>query len=316
MAETDFLAELRAQRCRGSRSPAASRARRRCCSCRASRPSDVKVVLAGQGADEPHGGYGRHQAAARARAGCGSCPAAAAAPAAALARALPRAARARRAAHLLGGRGDAERLLRLVEITDAPVRARPARRPPPRQGGRRRSASTRRAAILADVAGPRPARAGALPRHAHVPARRDPDLQRQDVDGGRPRAARAVPRRRADALRRAHPGARAGQARAPASASTAWRWSGSAAAAESRAGPSTASRPRTTTGCARRSARRWSAATRPAGRSAQLIEPSAVARLVAEHRRGRADHKAILYCLLELSEWHHAFVEAREPVAA
>ena len=29
----------------------------------------------------------------------------------------------------------------------------------------------------------------------------------------------------------------------------------------------------------------------------------AVATLVAEHRRGR-DHKAILYCLLELSEWH------------
>jgi hypothetical protein len=37
---------------------------------------------------------------------------------------------------------------------------------------------------------------------------------------------------------------------------------------------------------------------------------------VAEHRRGRADHKSILYCLLELSEWHHAFLEAREPVAA
>jgi asparagine synthase (glutamine-hydrolysing) len=49
---------------------------------------------------------------------------------------------------------------------------------------------------------------------------------------------------------------------------------------------------------------------------AALIDPSAVARLVGEHRRGRADHKAILYCLLELSEWHHAFVEAREPVAA
>ena len=30
----------------------------------------------------------------------------------------------------------------------------------------------------------------------------------------------------------------------------------------------------------------------------------------------RADHKAILFCLLELSEWHAAFVEAREPVAA
>ena len=41
----------------------------------------------------------------------------------------------------------------------------------------------------------------------------------------------------------------------------------------------------------------------------------AVARLVDEHRRGRADHKSVLYCLLELSEWHRAFIEAREPVA-
>ena len=41
-----------------------------------------------------------------------------------------------------------------------------------------------------------------------------------------------------------------------------------------------------------------------------------MARLVDEHARGRADHKSILYCLLELSEWHRAFVEAREPVAA
>ena len=47
-----------------------------------------------------------------------------------------------------------------------------------------------------------------------------------------------------------------------------------------------------------------------------VLKPEAVAQLVAEHRRGRADHKSILYCLLELSEWHHAFVEAREPVAA
>jgi asparagine synthase (glutamine-hydrolysing) len=49
---------------------------------------------------------------------------------------------------------------------------------------------------------------------------------------------------------------------------------------------------------------------------AELIDPAAAARLVDEHRRGRADHKAILYCLLELSEWHAAFVEAREPVPA
>jgi asparagine synthase (glutamine-hydrolysing) len=49
---------------------------------------------------------------------------------------------------------------------------------------------------------------------------------------------------------------------------------------------------------------------------AELIDPAAAHRLVDEHRRGRADHKAILYCLLELSEWHAAFVEAREPVTA
>jgi asparagine synthase (glutamine-hydrolysing) len=49
---------------------------------------------------------------------------------------------------------------------------------------------------------------------------------------------------------------------------------------------------------------------------AGVLRPEAVKQLVAEHRRGRADHKSILYCLLELSEWHHAFVEAREPVAA
>jgi asparagine synthase (glutamine-hydrolysing) len=47
-----------------------------------------------------------------------------------------------------------------------------------------------------------------------------------------------------------------------------------------------------------------------------LVHSEAVARLVGEHRRGRADHKSVLYCLLELSEWHHAFVEQREPVAA
>jgi asparagine synthase (glutamine-hydrolysing) len=49
---------------------------------------------------------------------------------------------------------------------------------------------------------------------------------------------------------------------------------------------------------------------------AGLVEPETVGRLVAEHRRGRADHKSILYCLLELSEWHRAFVEAPAAVPA
>ena len=89
------------------------------------------------------------------------------------------------------------------------------------------------------------------------------------------------------------------------------------AAADRAAGPSTASPPPTTTGCAPRSAeeveRRYAPGEPLAGVHAA---PRRSGRLVAEHRRGRADHKSILYCLLELSEWHHAFVEARQPVAA
>ena len=223
--------------------------------------------------------------------------------------ALPRAARARRAAHLLGGRGDAERLLR---SGGDQRRARCARRSLTRRAARRRRPSAWRAPRSARRrAGPRPARAGALPRHPHVPPRRHPHLQRQDVDGRGPRAARAVPRRRADALRRADPGAGRGCGRAPASACTAWRWRG-CSRRRSRTARSTASPPPTTTGCAPRSARRCErryAARLRAGR-ARRRRPRWRA-LVAEHRSGRADHKAILYCLLELSEWHRAFVEAR-----
>jgi asparagine synthase (glutamine-hydrolysing) len=54
----------------------------------------------------------------------------------------------------------------------------------------------------------------------------------------------------------------------------------------------------------------------PGNAMAELIDPSAAAALVHEHRRGRADHKAVLFCLLELSEWHRAFVEAPEPIPA
>jgi asparagine synthase (glutamine-hydrolysing) len=45
----------------------------------------------------------------------------------------------------------------------------------------------------------------------------------------------------------------------------------------------------------------------------ELVTPEGVRTLVSEHRRGRVDHKNALYCLLELSEWHRAYVEAQEP---
>jgi asparagine synthase (glutamine-hydrolysing) len=274
----------------------------------------VKVVLAGQGADEPHGGYGRHQAAAlleRLRV----VPAAAAAPAAALARALPRAARARRTAHVLGGHGDAERLLRLVEITDAPVRAALL-------GGQRdsrgqeatdeRLVSAR--AILAEVAGRSLLdQALYLDTHMFLPdgilicndkmsMAAGLELRVPFLDVDLMRFVERIPgdtRVRRGAGKRLHrmamerilpPGISGRPKHGFATPYDDWLRASLGAEVERRYAPGTA--------------------------LAALIEPSAVARLVGEHRRGRADHKAILYCLLELSEWHHAFVDAREPVAA
>jgi asparagine synthase (glutamine-hydrolysing) len=47
-----------------------------------------------------------------------------------------------------------------------------------------------------------------------------------------------------------------------------------------------------------------------------LIDPATVAGLVASHRSGAADHKSILYCLLELSDWHRTFIEDAIPAGA
>jgi asparagine synthase (glutamine-hydrolysing) len=306
-AETDFLAELATavprleEPCGIPSAPALAQLSRFAA-------EKVKVVLAGQGADEPHGGYGRHQAAAMLRA-VRHAPAALASPAAAVARALPRAARARRAAHLLGGKGDAERLLRLVEITDGPVR---------------------RALLAADrsngdAEAERLELAGGVLKDVH-----DRDLLEQALyldtrmflpDGillcndkmsmaaglelrvpfldvelmrfveripartrVRPRAGKRIHRM---AMERILP---PGIANRPkhgfATPYDDWLRASLGAEVE----------------------RRY-AESEPLS---ELIRPEAVRTLVAEHRRGRADHKSILYCLLELSEWHRAFVEAPE----
>ena len=71
----------------------------------------VKVVLSGQGADEPHGGYGRHQAALG-LAFLRHVPASPLVRAAALA---PRVEKAAQIARLAGRIGDDERLVRLVD---------------------------------------------------------------------------------------------------------------------------------------------------------------------------------------------------------
>lgn len=81
----------------------------------------VKVVLSGQGADEPLGGYPRHQAAALLRI-VASLPSAVGAPARAATSLLPRNERARRAARLFDAGDDLDRLLQIFEIAPAGTR--------------------------------------------------------------------------------------------------------------------------------------------------------------------------------------------------
>jgi asparagine synthase (glutamine-hydrolysing) len=272
----------------------------------------VKVVLAGQGADEPHGGYGRHRAAAlldRLR----LVPAGAASPAAALARALPRAARARRTAHVLGGHSDAERLLRLVEITDDHVRRDLLTdRRTEAQATEERVQTAR--GFLADVDGrPLLEQALYLDTRMFLP---DGILLCNDKMSMAAGLELRVPFLDLELMRFVE--------RIPASARVRPR-AGKRLhrkAMERLLPPGIAGRPKhgfatpyddwLRASLGSEVERRY----RPGSELAELVEPSAVARLVDEHRRGRADHKAVLYCLLELSEWHGSFVEAREPVAA
>ena len=308
MRETDFLAELarcvpRLEEPCGIPSAAALLQLSRFAA------REVKVVLAGQGADEPHGGYGRHQAAVVLGA-LRLVPPAAAAPAAAVARALRRAATARRVAHLIGGRGDAERLLRLVEITDAATRRSLAGAGA--EAEHERLATVR--GILADVPG-----RGLLDQALYLDTHmclpdgilvcndkmsmaaglelRVPflDLELMRFVERIPASRRVRPRQPKRLHRRAlerllPPEVRTRRKHGFATTYDDWLRASLGRDVE----------------------RRYA----PGSPAAELVDPAAAARLVDEHRRGRADHKAILFGLLELSEWHAAFIEAREPVPA
>jgi asparagine synthase (glutamine-hydrolysing) len=308
MRETDFLAELARcvprleEPCGIPSAPALLQLSRFAA-------KDVKVVLAGQGADEPHGGYGRHQAAALLRP-LRLVPAAAATPAAALARALPRAASARRVVHVLGGRGDAARLLRLVEITDA--RARTALLGPGQEAEQERLATAR--GILADVPGHGLLdQALYLDTHMFLP---DGILICNDKMSMAAGLELRVPFLDVDLMRFVEriPASRRIRPRQPKRLHR--------QALGQLLPPEVTNRPKhgfatpyddwLRASLGREVERRYA----PGSPLAELIDPAAAARLVDEHRRGRADHKAILYCLLELSEWHAAFVQAREPVPA
>jgi asparagine synthase (glutamine-hydrolysing) len=309
MVETDFLAELAQamphleEPCGIPSAPALAQLSRFAA-------GEVKVVLAGQGADEPHGGYGRHQAAALLNR-LKLVPAALASPAAAVARAVPRAARARRAAHLLGGRGEAERLLRLVEITDAPVRSALL------DAGTTSAEDERLATartVLEDVESKDLLEQalyldtrmflpdGILICNDKMSMAASLELRVPFLDVELMRFVERIPAR--DRVRPRH-GKRLHRL-----------------AMQRLLPPAIANRPKhgfstpyddwLRASLGEEVQRRYA----PGQPLTEHIRPEAVEKLVAEHRRGRADHKSVLYCLLELSEWHHAFVEAREPVAA
>jgi asparagine synthase (glutamine-hydrolysing) len=271
---------------------------------------DVKVVLAGQGADEPHGGYGRHRAAA-VLSKLNLFPPAMAAPALAAARILPRAASARRMAHMVGGRSAPERLIRLVEITDHRQRAELTGSVGDAAEGERLASA---AEVLSDVEGRSLLeQALYLDTHMFLP---DGILLCNDKMSMAASLELRVPFLDTELMRFVE--------RIPAAMRTGPR-AGKRLhrmAMASLLPAEIANRPKhgfatpyddwLRESLGEEVERRYGEGE-PLG---ELIDPGAARRLVDEHRRGRADHKSVLYCLLELSEWHRAFVEPRGPVGA
>ena len=271
--------------------------------------ASVKVVLSGQGADEPHGGYGHHQAALALGAAAHLGPLAR--PLRAAAGVFERNERVRRTARLLGDMPDAERLVRLAEITDERLRSDLVASPGAEAAAERRELAE---AVLGDVAGRSLAeQALYLDTHLFLPDRlllcadkmsmsasleqRVPFLDAELMrfveripvrERLRPRKGKRIHRR---ALARLVPPDVAHR-RKHGFASPYESWLRDSLGEEVQ--------------------RRYSAGSA----LGDIVGPGTVARLVDAHRSRRADHKAILYCLLELSQWHRAFIEEAEPKEA
>jgi asparagine synthase (glutamine-hydrolysing) len=270
---------------------------------------NVKVVLSGQGADEPLGGYQRHQAAA-AMAVLDGVPSILHAPLRRAACALPRNERVKRAAELLAAGRGRERLLQVFEITTADTRSALSRGPAA-DAARERAALA--AEVLADVQDRDPLeQALYLDTHLFLPdqllvwgdktsmawglEQRVPFL---DVELMR-YVERIPARLRVRRLQRKWLYRRSLRGLLPEDvlrrrkhpfATPYDEWLRADLGAE---------------------VRRRFAAGGPLG---ETIRPSGAERLVAEHQSGRADHKRILYCLLELSEWHRCFVDGGPQLA-
>lgn len=264
----------------------------------------VKVVLSGQGADEPHGGYGHHQAAlalgVAARLGPLARPARAAA-----ARLAPGNERVRRATGLLGEMPPAERLLRLVEVTSDDLRGELS-------GSRGEQAAAERrevaAGVLADVADRGPVeQALYLDTHMALPDRllicADKMSMAASLEQRVPfldlellRFVERVPVRERIRVRQGKRLHRTAMARLVPPA----------IATRPKHGFSTPYEQWLRSSLGEEVGRRFA----PGSALGELIDPATVGRLAGAHRAGSADHKSILYSLLELSQWHRTFVES------
>jgi asparagine synthase (glutamine-hydrolysing) len=262
----------------------------------------VKVVLSGQGADEPWGGYQRHQAAAL-LGFVDRIPAAARRPLTAAA-AIPRNERIKRATRLLHADAGLDRLLSIFEVTSPAVRLALRHDEDDAAASERRA---RAADLVADVAerdvldqmlyldthlflpdqlllwGDKTSMAASLEQRVpfldqelmgfveRIPARvRMHGARRKRLY--REAMRTLVPPEVLD--RKKHPFATPYD-----------DWLRAALGDEV--------------------GRRFV----PGGPLASEIDSTTVTRLVRQHQTGAVDHKRILYCLLELSEWHRAFVE-------
>jgi len=333
MEEQGFMAEL--ERCiRAQEEPLAIPSAAALMQLSGFAARSVKVVLSGQGADEPHGGYDRHQAAL-ALGALRRLPGALAHPAERAAAAVPRLERAAQLARLLGGMSDGERLLRLFESTSPELRATlgggvargsgaggasgaDRKSGAGNRGGAAAQAEAERLALVDEVradVGDRPLLDQALYLDAHVilPDRllicgdkmsmaHSLELRVPYLDVELMRWVERVPARLRTGLRRKKRLHRSAiEPLVPAAAlrrarhgfvSPYERWLHTSLAPEVR--------------------RRFADDVELGA----LVSPAAVGRLVDEHLARRADHKRLLYGLLELAVWHRAFVVGapeREP---
>ncbi len=268
----------------------------------------VKVVLSGQGADEPLGGYERHQAAA-ALGVADAFPSFLSRPGIALAEAMPRNERLKRAMRLTAADPGLDRLLGIFEIADRGMRARLTRGPASEAIDERRALA---GAVLADVEERSDPLTQALylDTHMFLP---DSLLLYGDKTSMAASLEQRVPFLDIELMRFVE--------RIPARLrlrrlNRKWLYRKALTGLVPDAALARRKHPFATpyddwlrTSLGTELDRLYS----DGSPLAELIDPREVRNLSDQHRRGRADHKRILYCLLELAYWHQTFIEDREP---